>query len=831
MNVIVPEKPSRNRLPGSFTRKGFFRATLIIAVFLVGWRAGFASGTIVTTTTELNIGNIFQNNGSDVNGPNADASQVCHYKGNTYVVWVDGNCRPWMTEVNDSTSATTTAPIDPGTDFTVTPDGHSRFSIGIDNNGYIHVTGGMHDYDTSSTGDDLVPYPARYVGQQILYWKSNLSQSVSGGFTFVGGLNASTSIPGQTWVTGRFINDINGELYYYSQVRAYHRGPNDYGAIPQGYFGIGLYHYNLSNGTWTALGGQPDHILPAGATYQTVLYWENSGYIAPYNWFDNYECTFQFDKNNRLHFAASVNTNTNIQGNNRIVYAYSDDGGNTWHKASGVAIPGLPLRGANGTANLADVVADNEIANGAFAGWTTVTADSQENPAVFNTGNYAPAGWYTWNGSSWNNTGNALNLAVGPANLGSLGLDNNLYMTNVGAAKMLKTAGVNSPSIGYDFYGFNTYQCLNEVGLRQTGVLYGIGIQNINSTDINETVLKTTITPAPLPYGWNDADIGSPQFPGNGGNAGYSNGTYVLTDYGDSIDNSADAIHYAYTTLTGDGVIIARVASQAGVAGSTLARAGVMMRNTLDAGSANVLMGITPSGGAVFSYRSTLNGGTNHPFYSGVTDPCWVKIVRAGNSFTGYYSVDAVNWIQAGALTITMNSTIHVGLAGASYQHGFNMQTSSFDNVSAYVAGLTMPNGIYRLVNANTAQVIAAYGQGTTNGTPLVQWPYDGDKGQLWNVTSMGNGQYEITGVQSGLSMDVEGISTAPGVALQLWAYWAGPNQTWTITEENPGWYEIVSVNSGLSLTVNGGSTNSGATIVQEPWARGADQFWSFEAP
>lgn len=660
----------------------FLRAAIALVLLPSLSRSAWAQteGVVVRTTVEFNIGPIFQNNGNDLNGPDPKFSQVCRFKGSTYVVWVDGERHPWVTQI--TSGVVSSHLLDSGADFLAEPDGHCNFSLGIDKKGFLHVTGDMHNYDEWQTSAGSVPYPERYRGQRILYWQSVLPASVKGGFQFAGGLHATTAIPGRRWITGRFINDAGGELYYYSQCEAYHRAPNDPAAMPQGQYGIGLFRYNDATRTWNALGGLPDKVLPDGATYWKVLYWENSGYIAPYNWFDNYECTFQFDSHNRLHFAASVNTDTNIQGNNRLVYAYSDDGGNTWKKASGAPTPGLPLRGADGAANQADVVANHPPGIGpAFTGWTTVTADAQGHPAVHNGGDSGnKAGWFTFLNGQWSNTNSALNPNAGDADVGATGKDGFLYLTQISGPRLRWTKSVTEPATSYEFLGYDRIFGLDEAALRQEGSLYGIGLQNVNTPNVRATVLKTTITPAPLPAGWSSSDIGIATFTGNGGTSGYLNGQFMMNDYGAVVDNDADSMRYTAKACTGDVTIVARLASQK--AASDLARAGLMIRASLASNAPNALVAITPGKNAVFSWRTTSGGGTQHPSVDGTAAPYWLKLVRSGDNFSGFVSPDGLKWTQVNATqTIVMPPTIFVGLAGSAYQNGYAMQSSTFDHV------------------------------------------------------------------------------------------------------------------------------------------------------
>ena len=71
-----------------------------------------------------------------------------------------------------------------------------------------------------------------------------------------------------------------------------------------------------------------------------------------------------------------------------------------------------------------------------------------------------------------------------------------------------------------------------------------------------------------------------------------------------------------------------------------------------------------------FSSVTTLSGGaygaecTQGPS-SGA--PLWVRLERQGTTITGSYSWDGVNWATAGSDTITMGSTVYVGVAITSH--------------------------------------------------------------------------------------------------------------------------------------------------------------------
>jgi hypothetical protein len=61
--------------------------------------------------------------------------------------------------------------------------------------------------------------------------------------------------------------------------------------------------------------------------------------------------------------------------------------------------------------------------------------------------------------------------------------------------------------------------------------------------------------------------------------------------------------------------------------------------------------------------------------------PVWFKIQRAGNAFTGYQSIDGVNWFKVGSSTAPFANHCLVGLAvTAQNKDAFN--TTVFDHVT-----------------------------------------------------------------------------------------------------------------------------------------------------
>jgi uncharacterized repeat protein (TIGR03806 family) len=179
-----------------------------------------------------------------------------------------------------------------------------------------------------------------------------------------------------------------------------------------------------------------------------------------------------------------------------------------------------------------------------------------------------------------------------------------------------------------------------------------------------------------LPLGWSHQDIGSV---GLAGDAAFAAGSFTVTGGGDDIWNNADAFHFAYRHLNGDGELIARVAGVQNT--DAWAKAGVMIRESLTAGSRHAMAVITAGNGAAFQRRLTTGGASTHAAGPFVSAPYWVRLTRAGSTFTAYASANGSTWTLIGNDTITMASNVFIGLAVTAHNNSA-LNSSTLDNVS-----------------------------------------------------------------------------------------------------------------------------------------------------
>jgi hypothetical protein len=255
------------------------------------------------------------------------------------------------------------------------------------------------------------------------------------------------------------------------------------------------------------------------------------------------------------------------------------------------------------------------------------------------------------------------------------------------------------------------------------------------ATPANVSVPSATLsvtTHSTAPPGWSNGDIGSV---GAAGSATLSNGTFTVSGSGADIWNAADAFQFVSQPLTGDGSITARVVSQTNT--NPWAKAGVMFRETLNAGSRFAAVELTPGNGANYQARTVANAAavtTAGP--ATITAPYWARLTRVGSTLTGYVSPDGVTWTLLGQYTVPMTSQIYVGLAVTSHADG-TLSTAVFDNVSVLSISVAPPS--VSLVLGASQQFAATV---TNAANTAVTWQVEGVSGG-----SVATGTIDATGL------------------------------------------------------------------------------------
>ena len=240
---------------------------------------------------------------------------------------------------------------------------HVKPSIAVDKNGFIHIAADMHN-------------------QGWVYMRSINPNDIQA--------FEEINLPGKSISYPQFFKDKNNDLYITFRHKVKDK-PNEY---TKGSSGGGLIRYNLNTKSFVMLGGESHGFL-------RTLVWTNMG--GKDGHYQQPGIRLFFDNSNRMHLVATLINNPTDKasdGNTHVLYAYSDDKGDSFYDINGKKINSLPMTPASMT-----TVAyrpESDISANAFVG-----AFSENRPVI---------GWFQgvsrdvagrrivrWNGQEWKN--------------------------------------------------------------------------------------------------------------------------------------------------------------------------------------------------------------------------------------------------------------------------------------------------------------------------------------------------------------------------------------------------------------------------------------------
>jgi subtilisin family serine protease len=149
------------------------------------------------------------------------------------------------------------------------------------------------------------------------------------------------------------------------------------------------------------------------------------------------------------------------------------------------------------------------------------------------------------------------------------------------------------------------------------------------------------------------------------GHAAYVGSTFVVDGAGSDLWGASDRFQFAHQPWTGDGDLIAHIASLTRPADATHAMAGLTFRESLASGSRHVAIVIGTDGKLKFRRRTQTGGTTasNGPQTGTTYAPKWLKLSRRGHVFTASVSANGRAWTAVDIpQTIVLPPSLYVGV-------------------------------------------------------------------------------------------------------------------------------------------------------------------------
>ena len=168
----------------------------------------------------------------------------------------------------------------------------------------------------------------------------------------------------------------------------------------------------------------------------------------------------------------------------------------------------------------------------------------------------------------------------------------------------------------------------------------------------------------PLLAPWKESDIGKV---GVRGAAHAAGGTWTVAGSGEDIFGKEDSFHFVWQKWHGDGRITARVVRYQ--RRDMWTKVGVMARESRAVGAKFADVVVTPDKGAEMQWRPEVGGETQTTDQVPSPAPFWVRLVRAGDTLTGYASLDGRHWQVRGKATVPMAEDILLGLCVTSHRN------------------------------------------------------------------------------------------------------------------------------------------------------------------
>jgi hypothetical protein len=188
-------------------------------------------------------------------------------------------------------------------------------------------------------------------------------------------------------------------------------------------------------------------------------------------------------------------------------------------------------------------------------------------------------------------------------------------------------------------------------------------------------------------------DIGSPEIAGI---SQINENSINITAGGADVWGTRDEFRFVYIEYSGDFDFKARIESLSDP--HLYTKAGLMAREELSENSRHIFFQVFPNnnprnknnGGYEFQYRKE-NGGEMKAIYPDKSDGVpefpaiypntWIRIKRAGDYFTGFYSADGKAWKPYTTFHMEISKKIYLGLAVTSHNTK-KTATAVFQNIS-----------------------------------------------------------------------------------------------------------------------------------------------------
>jgi len=163
---------------------------------------------------------------------------------------------------------------------------------------------------------------------------------------------------------------------------------------------------------------------------------------------------------------------------------------------------------------------------------------------------------------------------------------------------------------------------------------------------------------------------------------------------GTNITGLLDSFHFTHQPIRGDREIVTRIIR---IPRGPSAKAGLMLRESLQPNAPNVFLGVSAGGGGMLQYRQQAGGDSVEFQRPDLFVPQWLKLRRQGNRISAFKSGNGRRWTLIQELEMPMEDYLFAGFAvtGINANALGEKQFAICDNLQA---GVSLPANPFRPV-------------------------------------------------------------------------------------------------------------------------------------
>lgn len=168
-----------------------------------------------------------------------------------------------------------------------------------------------------------------------------------------------------------------------------------------------------------------------------------------------------------------------------------------------------------------------------------------------------------------------------------------------------------------------------------------------------------------LPKPWLHADLGDVR---RAGDAEFRQSAFRVRSAGTNAVGTADACHWVFQPVADRCEVVTRISKVQWT--DPWARAGLMMRESLDPGARSVFVSVSSARGGVFQSREATRGESVVSLTHDMAVPVWLKLKREGDDFLAFKSRNGMQWTLVERAILRMAKNYYAGLAVVAVREG-----------------------------------------------------------------------------------------------------------------------------------------------------------------